>query len=373
MIRVLLVAIVLVAVAPAPAMAQSEPSLRGRVMVEAWGTSDDYPTGTEVRAARIGVTGAIAPKISYKLEADFAGDRTTIKDAYLQFSGWNSAIVTVGNLKPAFSLEHLIGLPKATFLERAAPNVFAFSETLGASVATSGEGWSVGATLFGETPGTVVDGDEGVGFAARATFAPRRTDTDVVHFGASGFHKRLGDQALRVRQRPEARIFSTRLVDTGNLDADSNAAVGVEFAATRGPLSLQAEYIRSTVDFAAGGDATFDGAYVFASWFLTGEHRPYSAGNGTFGTVKPAHAVGNGGRGAFELALRYSTLDLDDGPVAGGVQDNVTLGLNWYATDAVRFTANWVFFDVEGSTAVSPYGIGDHDGHAVGLRAQVVW
>ncbi len=370
MIRVLIVAVLVTVVAPAAA--QSDPSLRGRVMVEAWGTSDGYPTGTEVRAARIGVTGEVAPTISYKLEADFAGDRATIKDAYLQFTGWGRATVTVGNLKPAFSLENLIGLPKATFLERASPNVFAFSETLGAAVATGGDGWSVGATLFGETPGTVVDGDEGVGLAARTTFSPVRNDSDLVHFGVSGFYKRLGDQALRVRQRPEARIFSTRLVDTGALDADATAALGMEFAAVRGPLSLQAEYIRSSVDLAAG-DASFDGAYVFASWFITGERRPYTARNGTFGTVQPASPVGDGGKGAFELALRYSSLDLDDGAVAGGAQNNVTLGLNWYATDAVRFTANWVYFDVEGATAVSPYGVGDHDGHALGLRAQVVW
>lgn len=370
MIRFLIVAVLAAAVTPAAA--QSDPSLRGRVMVEAWGTSDDYPTGTEVRAARIGLTGAAAPTISYKIEADFAGDDVTLKDAYLQFTGWDSATVTVGNLKPAFSLENLIGLPKATFLERAAPNVFAFSETLGAAVETGGDGWSVGATLFGETPGTVVDGDEGVGVAARTTFAPVIGDSDLVHFGMSGYYKRLGDQDLRVRQRPEARIFSTRLVDTGTLDADSNAAIGVEFAAVHGPMSLQAEYIQSRVDLAVG-DASFDGAYVFASWFLTGERRPYTTRNGTFGTVKPASSISDGGRGAFELALRYSTLDLSDGVVAGGQQDNVTLGLNWYATDAVRVTANWVFFDVEGSTAVSPYGIGDHDGHALGLRAQVVW
>ncbi|MEX0899740.1 MAG: porin [Gammaproteobacteria bacterium] len=370
MIRVLIVA-VLVTVATS-ATGQSDPALRGRVMVEAWGTSDDYPTGTEVRAARIGVTGAVAPTLSYKLEADFAGDRATIKDAYLQFAGWERATVTVGNLKPAFSLENLIGLPKATFLERASPNVFAFSETLGAAIATGGDGWSLGATLFGETPGTVVDGNEGIGLAARTTFAPVRDDSNLIHFGVSGFYKRLGDQALRVRQRPEARIFSTRLVDTGALDADANASFGVEFAAVQGPLSLQAEYIQSRVDLTAG-DASFDGAYVFASWFLTGERRPYTTRNGTFGNVKPAQAIDDGGRGAFELALRYSTLDLDDGAVAGGVQDNVTLGLNWYATDAVRFTANWVYFDVEGATAVSPYGLGDHNGHALGLRAQVVW
>ncbi|MFZ0486091.1 MAG: porin, partial [Arenicellales bacterium] len=86
----------------------------------------------------------------------------------------------------------------------------------------------------------------------------------------------------------------------------------------------------------------FDGWYAYASWLLTGESRNYDPGDGTFGRITPRHSVGQGGPGAFELGLRFSRLDLTDDDVIGGVEDNLTLGLNWYATPNVRFMANYI-------------------------------
>lgn len=52
---------------------------------------------------------------------------------------------------------------------------------------------------------------------------------------------------------------------------------------------------------------------------------------------------------AVEAALRYSTLDLTDGGIAGGEVDDVTLGLNWYPFANVRWMANYVLSDVDGA------------------------
>src|SRR5690606_25188722 len=116
--------------------------LRGRVLGDAWGTSSrtdgvQYPAGATLRAARLGIEGRLGPVFRYKFEGDFAGDDVTVKDAYLQYAGPSGWAVTLGNQKPPFSLEHMTGLPRTTFMERALPNVFAVSETLGASVATA--------------------------------------------------------------------------------------------------------------------------------------------------------------------------------------------------------------------------------------------
>ena len=71
---------------------------------------------------------------------------------------------------------------------------------------------------------------------------------------------------------------------------------------------------------------------------LTGESRPYSAGN--VSNPKPAN-----GYGAVELAARYSTLDLDDGPIGGGRQHDWTFGANWYLTPYMKLQANYVRLD----------------------------
>jgi phosphate-selective porin OprO/OprP len=85
-------------------------------------------------------------------------------------------------------------------------------------------------------------------------------------------------------------------------------------------------------------DLWFDGWYVFASWFVTGESRPYKRKVGNFGPVDAKSKYG-----AVELAARYSTIDLTNKDIKGGTQDNVSLGLNWYIGPHVRVMANYIF------------------------------
>jgi phosphate-selective porin OprO/OprP len=96
------------------------------------------------------------------------------------------------------------------------------------------------------------------------------------------------------------------------------------------------------------GDVDFWGVYVEASWFLTGEHKNYELGKGRFGRVKPKANFdpADGGWGAWEIAARYSYLDLDDRNIEGGVLWDVTAGLNWYLYPNFRWMLNYVHGDV---------------------------
>ena len=46
---------------------------------------------------------------------------------------------------------------------------------------------------------------------------------------------------------------------------------------------------------------------------------------------------------AWEVAARYSYLNLNDGPIQGGVLSGLTLGLNWYLNTNLKFQFDWVY------------------------------
>ncbi|MCP5057436.1 MAG: hypothetical protein GY937_12025 [bacterium] len=92
------------------------------------------------------------------------------------------------------------------------------------------------------------------------------------------------------------------------------------------------------------------GAYVQTSLFLTGEQRCYVRASGRWGRIVPEKEIDWGQRqlGAFEVAARFSHLDLNDGDARGGCQANVTLGLNWYALSSVGLGLNAIWGHVPG-------------------------
>ncbi|MCK4743683.1 MAG: porin [Sulfuriflexus sp.] len=318
----------------------------GRIMVDA-GYSDEDKTalesGTEFRRLRMFAKGKLHKDWGYKVQVDYSDDALAIKDAYITHIPWG---LKIGNFKQPIGLEELTSSKYTTFMERSLPAVFATSHRIGVGVNRGGNNWSLAGSVYGGQSKDAEDGQEGYGFGARATFAPMAEKTRVVHLGVAVAREEPLDDGddIRFRQRPEFHAASTRLVDTGTIsNVDNIQRYGLEAAAVVGPFSLQGEYLKASVSRDSGfSDADFDGAYISASYFLTGESRPYKAKKGTFGRVKPKSKSG-----AWEVAARYSTLDLNDGAIQGGEEDNWTVGLNWYVNPHVRIMANYIDVDVD--------------------------
>jgi phosphate-selective porin OprO/OprP len=351
----------------------------------------DLNDGTELRRARIGVEGKFANDFLYRLEADFAkagrsnnNQEIDVKDAYVAYTGIEGARITVGQHKTPNSLEQLTGSTDLVFVERPAA-VDAFNHRLtaggdfkaGVSVSHAGENYTVTTGIFGANFATEraagAAQDEGWGVHGRATWAPIQEKGKVLHLGASGYWRDAGGQTVgggnvNFQSGPEvSAVDSQRFVSTGNLVADTYTSYGAELGGVWGPLHAQAEYLTASVDQTGGlGSLDFDGGYVQLGYVLTGESRNYR--NGIFSRVKPANpfSLSNGGAGAWEIAARFSTIDLNDGVVLGGSQDNYAGALNWYVNDYLRVGLNYVNFDAERAGVTTK-------GNAVVTRVGVTW
>ena len=99
---------------------------------------------------------------------------------------------------------------------------------------------------------------------------------------------------MRFRDRPEIRVDSVRLIDTGSIDAAHASVLGMEFGANWKSFYLQGEHFWFDVErrgAAALPDPDFAGYYLQGSWMLTGESRRYNPATGSFQNPRPKDAV----------------------------------------------------------------------------------
>src|SRR3546814_19933313 len=91
------------------------------------------------------------------------------------------------------------------------------------------------------------------------------------------------------------RVDNGNIIDSGVIaDADTAFYAGAEAAAVLGPLTMAGEYGRLSNDrLGRAPSAAFEGIYVYATYFLTGESRPFTHGN--FYRVTPLQNFDPGG------------------------------------------------------------------------------
>ena len=346
----------------------------------------DYNNGTGFRRARIGLEGTAYKYFNYRIEADFAGNAVNLTDAYLQYTKIPKTVLTLGQHKAPFGLESNNSDNYNVFMERgmftnAFGNVgaerrigisaaYAPKETINLAVGLFGDNESIGRSSAAPVTATP---DESWGINGRATWEPVFDTGKIVHLGLSGYYRtalKSGDveDAVRLSDRPNIRVDNGNIADSGVIPGvKSLQYMGAEAAAVFGPFTVAGEIGRLSLDRPDDPNESFTGYYAYASYFLTGETRPFKGGN--FDRVRPFKELGKDGRGAFEVALRYDRLDLSDTPIlarAGNDSRNLTLGLNWYFNPYAKLMVNWVRFSGD-NTPLDPVGT-DTKGDAFATR-----
>lgn len=307
-----------------------------------------------------------------KAEFDFQSEKW--QDAYLRVQskalfGKDVGAFRIGQGKLPVGFEGNTSTNSATFVEPALPTQAVYeNRRVGVDWALSRPAWLAAVGYYG---GDLQGDNDGHTLAGRVAWAPRHRPGDVLHLGLAASRESPESSvngsgltnvpSARFRSTPEAGLSPLYLVDSGTLKhVDRIDRYGLEGLWIRGPWSAQGEYLRANTSFDDGKPAyRIDGWYAFASWVATGESRPYRDGN--VGNVAPSRSWG-----AVELLLRYSTLDLDDGSIAGGREHDWTLGANWYLGQHLKLQANYIrAFSDRKQLSVDP--------HIVELRAQIAF
>lgn len=350
----------------------------------------DLSDGAYFRRARIGIEGIIARDFNYRFIMEFGGPGTEgptrINDAWIGYTGFAPFSVQLGAYSPPANLEDGTTPDDLLFIERASSSELSRSlggadGRLGLGVRGSGARWFAAATLTSRMVNDAEVFDSQTAVVAR-TAAVVATGADYnLHAGLSGTYViHPPDQGadaggarygIRFRERPELRVDSTRLIDTGTINADHAYAAGVELAGNWRNFYLQGEDYRFGIERAkptALSNPNFSGYYLQGSWVITGEPHRYNMATASYQAPRPyVPFTAAGGFGAWELALRYSHTDLNYQPgnagtaaaaaaVRGGEQNILSFGLNWYLNPNMRFLLDYSRIQVD---RLNPAGAGN--------------
>lgn len=357
------------------------------------------------RRAFLELSGVLYTDWAYTINYDLSHNTGTSDDGYfdeasLAYNGFKPVSIKVGRFDPDFGLEKATSSKWVTAPERnmAYDMVeWANSHQQGLGLQASGifaDSFYASAGVFSKDNNDT-DGNSIKQANGRFVFAPMHDAGNVLHFGVNVASRDVSDAVFDNRYRTR---MGMRGVDTlGGNDAggstgngnrptlggvnnsaagsyDTDTAFGLEAAFAMGPASIQGEYItrKTKADSDAFEDIKGHGFYVQGAYTLTGESRGYKVGK--FDAIKPQ----NKSIGAWEMFYRYDSLTVEDDNITtatatrdvGDAEAKVhTLGVNWYANEAVKITGAYLKAKTDNVTNRN----GDDDGDGFVMRAQYVF
>jgi phosphate-selective porin OprO/OprP len=306
-------------------------------------------------------------------------------------------------------LSDATGEPDLLFLER--PSIVNIERSVAAGIQRASLGANAASEdyyasayltgpLFGAQSRTLLNGEQ-VGVIGRLATRPYHDKDWNVHAEVSGqmaFHPNVDANGtpgvsrttLELSDEPELRIDFNKLVDTGPLSSRSANAYGGGLGASWRNFLLQGEFYQvglnqSKLPGVPSPGLGFNGGYVESAWVITGEPIPYDIARAAWSRPKVAHPFSfkDGGIGAWELAARYSTVDLNShvvpgvpqsvtGGVYGGRQQTADLALSWYPNDWLRLMLQFQYVNVNKLNPAGTVQIGQSFETVAG-RLQAAW
>ncbi|HTT99431.1 MAG TPA: porin [Rhizomicrobium sp.] len=332
---------------------------------------NDLSSGSNFRRVYLGVGGTLFGDWAYNFNYDFGGSGGTetpghIQSVYLEYDGLKPFGIRIGAFPPSASLEDNTSPADTPFLERNSPadlarNIAGGDGRDALAIFYAGDQFYGSLAYTGDKIADSSVFDEQQALLGRVSYLAVSSDDLKVVASANGSYVfKIADstagnsatRAITLSDPPELTIddAGTKLITTGTLNAESVTQWGVEGAVQWDSLYSQAGYFGYNVDQRGTAPSySFDGWYGEATWVLSGDHRIYNPATASFSNPKPSapFSLKNGDWGAWEVAARYSDLNLNDnagvlgqntpvGGLRGGDQRILTGALNWYPNSNLK-------------------------------------
>lgn len=369
---------------PKPPSTAPSIRLRGRIEADAIFANQDpkdkllfgnFENAVGLRRARLGAEGEASEQTRWVAEVDFAGENYALKDVFIAINKLPIVReIRVGHQSEPFSLEGLTRSVWFPFTERSPAFTFDPARNWGVSIYSHDDDqrifFQAGVFRSGtdnNTGNDIGDGND-MAYTGRLVFLPIYDDSEdslyLLHVGGAASQRYPKNSTVTFNQGPQSSLLQTSdnpripFEPTISIPATQYQLYNLQAALVLGPLSFQAEWNATNVTQIGGGPVFLQGAYIFASLFLTGEHREYNREFGTFWQPRvddpfmcneDSKSIGSG-PGAWELTARWAWLDFDspnlapqpNGLKVGNRVTTWTFGINWYLNDNVRVMLNYV-------------------------------
>ena len=330
-----------------------------------------------VDTARIQLDGTFFKEFAYRIEAEGGkGADFFVKDAWLMWKGIENHSFQFGQFKEPFSQEENCSSRFNDFAERSLVNRLVPAHDVGMMWSGSFADKVVGVELGlfnGNGRNQALENNDEKDIAARIRLTPfRASDNDFLKNLRIGVAMTMGDvdSPLALADINGADYSNLTMIDypaVGVITEDGmRTRIGLELSWIVGSFSARAEYVtmnREVIVVATGADDDFDtdAFYIQFTYLLTGEAKPLE------NRVVPKNpfSVKEGKWGAWELALRFASLDSSDapdtvlGPTANSEVTEITFGVNWWMTSNVRLMLNYEMFQFDEDLVVPGDTLGD--------------
>jgi phosphate-selective porin OprO and OprP len=373
----------------------------------------DIQDGIGFRRARLQAIGKLTEFTGYSIEMDFA---TVGRPSFMDVWGEQAELpffgtIRIGQFRQPGTMDSWTSVRHLEFLERSLPfqaidpfrrvGIMSYAMSEDERTMWAYSMYGTGLTFFNGTgstystlgdtrAGTQIGDSGGVSFAARLTHLLYYDDLSqgryLLHIGGGynfseiGGSGTTGSFAKTYDARPIPEFFvgdpagggltaagTPVVVDSGRILANSFNVYHTELAGNYGPAHFQTEFMCASVNQLNGPAVFYPGAYFQCGYFLTGESCLYlkQAGVLDYNVVPYSDFFGIGRRkwtlggfGAWEVAFRWSWMDLSGSNIlpanqlsasAGpppapnpGVVNETTLALNWWWNRFTRMQLNWI-------------------------------